>query len=96
MGANCSPHFLSVPRETIGKNKMDYINRPRTKKVTFDFFKILGWLGAVNMVIFSFTLVLPFAFFGLGFLTIQAVKEKMNNLILLNLVSLFGFLTQIF
>ena len=52
----------------------------------------IGWGGSICMVLFAFTLLMPLAIVGLSMLTVQAVHEKMLNLVLLNLVSILGFL----
>ena len=57
---------------------------------------IAGWLGALLMVAFSFSLFVPFALAGLALLTYQAKAQKMTNLVLLNLISIFGFSLQFF
>ena len=55
---------------------------------------LIGWIGAVAMVIFSFTLWLPLAMIGLSLLTIQATATKTYNLVALNVVSLIGFVAN--
>ena len=55
---------------------------------------LLGWIGAVAMVAFSFTLWIPLAIIGLGLLTIQATATKTWNLVALNVVSLVGFVAN--
>ena len=55
---------------------------------------LIGWLGAVAMVAFSFTLWIPLAIIGLGLLTIQATATKTYNLVALNVVSLIGFVAN--
>jgi hypothetical protein len=55
-----------------------------------------GVLGAALMIGFSFTGYIPLAIVGLGFLTIQSVGLKADNLTVLNVVSIVGFLFQIF
>ena len=68
---------------------LDFINNvPRETKKDID---LTGWVGSAMMVFFSFTFFVPFAICGLSLLTIQAVKAKMNNLVLLNIISLIGF-----
>jgi hypothetical protein len=68
---------------------LDYVNNvPRETKKDTDF---TGWIGSALMVLFSFTFFVPFAIVGLSLLTIQAVNAKMNNLVILNVVSLIGF-----
>ena len=55
---------------------------------------LIGWIGAVAMVAFSFTLWIPLAIIGLGLLTIQATATKTYNLVALNVVSLVGFVAN--
>ena len=50
-----------------------------------------GYLGAVLMAIFAFTLVIPVAICGLVLLTVQSVNARMHNLTILNLISIGGF-----
>ena len=52
---------------------------------------LFGWIGAVAMVVFSFTLWIPLAIIGLALLTIQATATKTWNLVALNVISLIGF-----
>lgn len=54
----------------------------------------IGWIGAVAMVVFSFTLAIPLAILGLSLLTIQATATKTYNLVALNVVSLIGFVAN--
>ena len=54
-------------------------------------FDYSGYLGAVLMAIFAFTLVIPVAICGLVLLTVQSVNAKMHNLTILNLISIGGF-----
>ena len=55
---------------------------------------LFGWIGAVAMVVFSFTLWIPLAIIGLALLTIQATATKTWNLVALNVVSLVGFVAN--
>ena len=55
---------------------------------------LIGWIGAVAMVAFSFTLWIPLALVGLSLLTIQATATKTYNLVALNVVSLIGFVAN--
>ena len=55
---------------------------------------LFGWIGAVAMVAFSFTLWIPLALVGLSLLTIQATATKTYNLVALNVVSLIGFVAN--
>ena len=55
---------------------------------------LIGWIGAVAMVSFSFSLFVPLALFGLSCLTVQAIATKTYNLVALNVVSLIGFVAN--
>ncbi len=59
-----------------------------------NFFTVLGYIGGMMMAIFAFSMHLPAAILGLILLTIQAVDSKMWNLVILNLISIGGFLTN--
>ena len=56
-----------------------------------NFYDYSGYLGAVLMAIFAFTLVIPVAICGLVLLTVQSVNARMHNLTILNLISIGGF-----
>ena len=71
------------------------INQPLPPKFNLTANKIvdlIGWLGASFMIAFSFTLNLPFAILGLILLTIQAYKKDLKTLVILNLISILGFI----
>tara|TARA_R110000744_G_scaffold59176_2_gene123258 strand:- start:192 stop:389 length:198 start_codon:yes stop_codon:yes gene_type:complete len=53
-----------------------------------------GYTGAVLMAIFAFTMQPLIAIVGLTLLTIQAIDAKIWNLVILNLISIGGFLTN--
>tara|TARA_B110000503_G_scaffold111111_1_gene166280 strand:- start:53 stop:244 length:192 start_codon:yes stop_codon:yes gene_type:complete len=57
---------------------------------------VAGYFGAILMVVFSFSLQPAIAIVGLLLLTIQAIKIRAHNLILLNLISVGGFSSQLF
>lgn len=68
---------------------IDYVNvTPRKIKKDIDF---TGWVGSACMVFFSFTFFTPFAIVGLMLLTVQASQAKLNNLVVLNIISIVGF-----
>ena len=50
-----------------------------------------GYVGALLMLAFSFSLSIPLAILGLSFLTVQAIESKLYNLIGLNVISILGF-----
>jgi hypothetical protein len=60
-----------------------------------EFFTVCGYIGAALMVTFSFTFNPLFAITGLSFLTAQAFDSKMWNLVILNLISIGGFYSQL-
>lgn len=53
-----------------------------------------GYLGAILMAIFAFTMAIPVAIIGLSLLTVQSVNARLHNLTILNLISIGGFLTN--
>ena len=57
--------------------------------------KIAGYTGAVMMALFAFTMNPVLAITGLLLLTVQSYDAKMWNLVALNFISIFGFVTQI-
>ena len=52
---------------------------------------LCGYVGALVMLTFSFSLSIPSAIIGLALLTVQAIDAKMYNLIGLNVISILGF-----
>lgn len=54
-----------------------------------------GYFGSVVMVIFAFTMEPLLAILGLSFLTIQVISARLYNLVLLNIISIVGFVTTI-
>jgi hypothetical protein len=58
-------------------------------------YDICGYTGSAFMVAFSFTFNPILAIFGLALLTVQAFNAKMWNLVILNLVSMGGFYSQL-
>jgi len=61
---------------------------------------VLGWIGAVLMIIASFNMGTiggcVLAVSGLILLTVQAISLKQYNLIILNLCSIIGFCFSIY
>jgi hypothetical protein len=55
----------------------------------------LGWAGSAFMIGFSFTLYVPAGIIGLILLNVQAVDNKLWNLVGLNLASIFGLCLQL-
>jgi len=56
---------------------------------------LLGYIGSVVMVLFAFTMEPLLAVIGLALLTVQVISARLYNLVLVNLVSIVGFLTNI-
>jgi uncharacterized protein YybS (DUF2232 family) len=56
---------------------------------------LAGYFGSVVMVLFAFTMEPLLAILGLSFLTIQVISAKLYNLVLLNIISIVGFVTTI-
>ena len=54
----------------------------------------IGYVGAIIMAVFSFTMLPAIAILGLALLTVQMVYSKIWNLVILNLVSIGGFAAQ--
>ncbi len=54
----------------------------------------IGYVGAIIMAVFSFTMLPAIAILGLVLLTVQMVNAKIWNLVILNLVSIGGFAAQ--
>lgn len=55
-----------------------------------------GYAGAGIMAAFAFTMNPVMAVFGLALLTVQSVHLRAHNLTVLNLISMGGFLSNIF
>jgi hypothetical protein len=51
----------------------------------------LGYVGSLFMVVFAFTMFIPFAIIGLSLMTMQAAKAGLWNFVILNIVSIIGF-----
>ena len=63
-----------------------------------DFIALLGWVGAITIVVapfFNLIIWCVLAIFGLFLLTIQAIKNRVNNLIFLNISSIIVFLIRL-
>ena len=56
---------------------------------------ILGYIGSILMVAFSFTFNPYFAIAGLALITVQTIDTKMHNLTAVNIVSIIGFVSQL-
>jgi len=55
----------------------------------------IGYVGALIMAVFSFTMLPVLAILGLALLTVQMTHAKIWNLVILNLVSIGGFAAQL-
>ena len=55
----------------------------------------IGYVGAIVMALFSFTMLPAIAILGLALLTIQMVYSRIWNLVILKLVSIGGFAAQL-
>jgi hypothetical protein len=55
----------------------------------------IGYVGAIIMAVFSFTMLPILAILGLALLTIQMTYAKIWNLVILNLISIGGFAVQL-
>lgn len=55
----------------------------------------IGYVGAIIMAVFSFTMLPVLAILGLVLLTVQMTHAKIWNLVILNLVSIGGFAAQL-
>ena len=55
---------------------------------------ILGYIGSFIMAYFAFTMDPLVAIVGLSLITVQMYDAKIYNLVLLNLISIGGFLTN--
>ena len=57
---------------------------------------LIGYIGAAWMVVFSFTLYPQIAVVGLTLLTVQSLANRLHNLTILNVISIAGFLSNIY
>jgi hypothetical protein len=55
----------------------------------------IGYVGAIVMAVFSFTMLPVLAILGLALLTVQMTQAKIWNLVILNLISIGGFAVQL-
>ena len=64
-----------------------------------DIIALCGWVGAIFVMIapfFNLVIWCVLAILGLSFLTIQAIKNRVNNLIFLNISSIIILLIRLF
>ena len=52
---------------------------------------LLGYIGSLFMVAFAFTMVTEFAIIGLSLMTMQAARAGLWNFVILNIISIIGF-----
>ena len=76
--------------DLIGKN----IKRDVNKNPNLDFIALLGWIGSILLCLsplFNLVVWCSLAILGLSLLTIQAYKNKVYNLLFLNIFSIITF-----
>ena len=76
--------------DLIGKN----IKRDVNKNTKLDFIALLGWIGSILLCLsplFNLVVWCSLAILGLSLLTIQAYKNKVYNLLFLNIFSIITF-----
>ena len=74
----------------IGEN----IKRDVAQNTKLDFIALLGWIGSILLCLsplFNLVVWCSLAILGLSLLTIQAYKNKVYNLLFLNIVSIITF-----
>ena len=76
--------------DLIGKN----IKRDVVENTKLDFIALLGWIGSILLCLsplFNLVVWCSLAILGLSLLTIQAYKNKVYNLLFLNIFSIITF-----
>ncbi|MDA8752504.1 hypothetical protein N9M52_00720 [bacterium] len=56
---------------------------------------LLGYIGSLFMVAFAFTMVTELAIVGLSLMTMQAARAGLWNFVILNLISIVGFASNL-
>jgi hypothetical protein len=51
----------------------------------------LGYIGSFFMVVFAFTMMTELAIIGLALMTLQAARASLWNFVILNIISIIGF-----
>ena len=51
----------------------------------------LGYIGSLFMVVFAFTMMTELAIIGLALMTLQAARASLWNFVILNIISIIGF-----
>lgn len=64
-------------------------------RIDYTWVDLCGYIGSILMVAFAFTMQPLIAVNGLAFLTIQAWRCRLWNLVILNLISIGGFASQL-
>ena len=81
---------ISIRDDFIREN----IKRDVTQNTKLDFIALLGWIGSILLCLsplFNLVVWCSLAIIGLSLLTIQAYKNKVYNLLFLNIFSIITF-----
>ena len=81
---------VSIRDDFIGEN----IQRDVAQNTRLDFVALLGWIGSILLCLsplFNLVVWCSLAILGLSLLTIQAYKNKVYNLLFLNIFSIITF-----
>ena len=81
---------VSIRDDFIGEN----IKRDVAQNSRLDFIALLGWIGSILLCLsplFNLVVWCSLAILGLSLLTIQAYKNKVYNLLFLNIFSIITF-----
>ena len=81
---------ISIRDDFIGEN----IKRDVAQNSRLDFVALIGWIGAILLCLsplFNLVVWCSLAILGLSLLTIQAYKNKVYNLLFLNIFSIITF-----
>ena len=81
---------VSIRDDFIGEN----IERDVAQNPNLDFVALLGWIGSILLCLsplFNLVVWCSLAILGLSLLTIQAYKNKVYNLLFLNIFSIITF-----
>ena len=82
--------IVSIRDDFIGEN----IKRDVAQNPNLDFVALLGWIGSILLCLsplFNLVVWCSLAILGLSLLTIQAYKNKVYNLLFLNIFSIITF-----
>lgn len=82
--------IVSIRDDFIGEN----IKRDVAQNTKLDFIALLGWIGSILLCLsplFNLVVWCSLAILGLSLLTIQAYKNKVYNLLFLNIFSIITF-----